>query len=66
MDTTTMGVDTTFHFTSLRLPFKARAGWVQDFKNKHKIRQRSMMKYISSKGNANFEERVKNTELFQK
>jgi hypothetical protein len=47
-------------------PFKATAGWIQDFKKKHKIRDRHVTKYISSKDNATFEETVKGPELVQK
>jgi hypothetical protein len=44
-----------------KFPFKATAGWVQDFKKKHKIRQTYVTKYISSKDNATFDETVKNS-----
>jgi hypothetical protein len=47
-------------------PFKASAGWAQDFNKEHKIRQRHMVKYIISKNNATFEEIGKGAELFQK
>jgi hypothetical protein len=60
------GIATSFQFTSPGLSFKASARWVQDFKKKHKIRQRHMKNYINSKDNAAFEETVTATDLFQK
>jgi hypothetical protein len=36
------------------------------FQEKHKIRQRHVTKYISSKDNATFEETVETAELFKK
>jgi hypothetical protein len=47
-------------------PFKASAGWIQDFKNKHKIRQSHVAKYISNKDSATFEKAAKAVELFKK
>jgi hypothetical protein len=49
-----------------QFPFNASATWIQDFNNRHKIRQRHVTKYISSKDNATFEETVKAAELFKK
>jgi hypothetical protein len=49
-----------------QLLFKATAGWVQDFKKKHKIIQTHVEKYISSKDNATSEETLKAAEMFQK
>jgi hypothetical protein len=50
----------------IKFPFNTSAGWVQDFKKKHKTRQRHTTKYISTKDSATFEETVKAAELFQK
>jgi lipopolysaccharide biosynthesis regulator YciM len=49
-----------------QFPFKASAGWVQDLKKKHKIRQRHVTKYIRSMDNVTSEEKVKAAELFKK
>jgi hypothetical protein len=43
-------------FKIRQFPFKDSAGWIQNFKKKHKIRQRHVTKYISSKENTTFEE----------
>jgi hypothetical protein len=40
-------------------PSRISAGWVKDFRKKHKMRQRRVTNYISSEGNATFEETVK-------
>jgi hypothetical protein len=55
-----------FQFTPQGFPFKASAGWAQDFKKEHRIRYGHMTKYISSKGNTTFEETVKAPEFLQK
>jgi hypothetical protein len=49
-----------------RCPWKASACSVQDFKEKHKIWQEHVTRYIINKGSANFEETVEAAELFQK
>jgi hypothetical protein len=55
-----------FRFTSPGFRLKASAGWVQDFKKEHIIRQRHVKKYISDKDSTTFEETCKAAELFQK
>jgi hypothetical protein len=52
--------------TSPGFPFKASAGWGQDFRKEHQIRQTHMSKYISSTDNMTFEETVKAAKLLQK
>jgi hypothetical protein len=47
-------------------PFKASAGWIQDFKKKHKMKQIYMAEYIGSKDNVTFGETVETPELFKK
>lgn len=49
-----------------QFPCKATAGWVQDFRKKHKIRQTHSKQYINSKGNATFEEKLNAAETFKK
>jgi hypothetical protein len=61
-----LGMVASFQFTSPDFPFKISEGLVQDFKKEYKIKQRHIMKYITSKGNGTFEKTVKAAELFQK
>jgi hypothetical protein len=46
-------------------PLRAPAGWVQDFKEKHRIGKRHITKYISRKKNATFEGTVKKLNVFK-
>jgi hypothetical protein len=73
MDLIRLGMDSisaagfsTWNVKNKQFPFYVSAGWVQDFKKKHKMRQRQVTKYNSSMDNETFKETVIAPELFEK